>query len=84
MTNITMFSLTKGSVISVALLQNQNEEMRKHMERMEHGFVRKKKPQVRRDGLRSEREIKSETGARRLFGSPLIRTTVKSGCAFSF
>lgn len=62
----------------IALLQNQNDEMRKHMERMENGFVvRKKKTGARRDGLRSERDCIREGGGRRLFGSPnLIRTSV--------
>ena len=60
----------------IALMQTQSDEMRKHMERMENGFVhRKKKGVSRRDGLRSEGVARD--GGRRLFGGPnLMRTSV--------
>lgn len=57
--------------------QEQNEEMRKHMERMENGIIRKKKgiirPQVHRNDAKEIRE-----SGRRLFGTPPLRQTVKN------
>ena len=55
--------------------QEQNGEMRKHMERMENGIMRKKKgiirPQVHRNDAKEIRE-----SGRRLFGTPPLRQTV--------
>jgi hypothetical protein len=56
----------------IAILQNQNDEMRKHIERMENGLgLRKKKAAARRDGLRSTEPCIRDSG-RRLFGTPTI------------
>ena len=64
-------------------MQSQNEEMRKHMERMENGIMRKKKGVARPAGSRVESLAKPNMGTReiresgrRLFGTPPLRQNV--------